>query len=124
MCMVPKMVAFGFDASILQICSLLIAEKPGCEVGPLALLPKKGHFAKFLAAGGEAINPAGVHLVSLGALVGGFIAGALVLAIKNTKFLVHLKVNYPYPTAFREIFDSISLVSRQYSTAIINTRYE
>ena len=46
------------------------------------------------AAGGEATSTlAGVSSGFLGALVGGFIAGALVLAIKNTlKFLVHLKV--------------------------------
>ena len=74
-----------------------IAEKPGLVAGFVAgAIAKEGFaFGKIpYAAGGEATSTlAGVSSGFLGALVGGFIAGALVLAIKNTlKFLVHLKV--------------------------------
>ena len=64
-----------------------IAEKPGLVAGFVAgAIAKEGFaFGKIpYAAGGEATSTlAGVSSGFLGALVGGFIAGALVLAIKK-----------------------------------------
>ena len=74
-----------------------IAEKPGLVAGFVAgAIAKEGYaFGKIpYAQGGEATSAlAGVSSGFLGALVGGFIAGALVLLVKKyVRFLVHLKV--------------------------------
>ena len=80
--------AFGFMLPVLAgYIAYSIAEKPGLVAGFVAgAIAKEGFaFGKIpYAAGGEATSTlAGVSSGFLGALVGGFIAGALVLAIKK-----------------------------------------
>ena len=76
------------------------------------------------AAGGEATSTlAGVSSGFLGALVGGFIAGALFLLSRNTlKFLVHLKVlNQSFSCHFGTILTGFVMLAVNIPMAAINT---